>query len=88
MELASALSTNGFPFLDRDGAWVPDRSGTYGEQCCRGREYAGLVLRSIKNDGFAPRLGGVIKAISARGGWSAVEIGFCAALAEAASRGH
>lgn len=57
--------------------WVPDRSGTYGQACARGRGYARELQEFLKVFGNPTVYGSVVRDITTGGAYGAVEIGFC-----------
>lgn len=63
--------------------WVPERTGDYAEDCQLGRFYAQELLGYIRIRDCPPMLSHVCKAISDRGEWSGVEIGFFQEISEA-----
>jgi hypothetical protein len=68
-----------------DELWVPERTGDYVEDCQLGRFYAQELLGYIRVRDCPPMLSHVCKAISDRGEWTGVEIGFFHEISEAAA---
>ena len=66
---------------ERFDFWTVDRSGTYSEQCVRGRSYARNAIEAAAHD---PQiLSSILKAVVDRGTVDGVEVGFFAELSEA-----
>jgi hypothetical protein len=65
--------------------WQPVRTGDYASNCRQGQAYGREMVARLQADGGGPLLGQVCQAIGAQGVFGGVEVGFFAAVSEAAA---
>lgn len=65
--------------------WVVEATGSWGDDCLLGREYADLLLAYIETNRNHPLLGLVCRAMAQTGAWGGIETGFFQRISERAA---